>query len=801
MATNKQQQKRISDFFSGNNTVKKSKNSGNSSQTKDVNNNVDETATEPSPTDTDTNSVQTSAVSRPMSATASSEVCELDVNMDSGSAEVGTHDRMAAREDDKPYQPRMKFPGRRFGGETFERSFQYGWFDKWKWLHYIRESDSVICFICAKATDKGLLRLTNDMNQSSLVKSGGYSNWKKARDKFAQHELSELHSDSVRALESLKLTPINAVISDIAARDQATGRAVLEVFFRSIKLLGREGLPLRGHAHRDGVLWQLMLERTHALPKEREWMLRRDNWMSDTIQNEILGMFAHAIQREIMSQTSHCSFFGLTADGTTDISASEQFSCCLQFVDSDLKAQNVFLGFYNASDSSAETLFSCIKDIFIRLNIPLERLAGYCFDGASNMSGRINGVQAKLKAECPMSLYVHCSNHALDLVLQEVAREVRLIADTLNFVQGVSVVISESAKRKQLFRSLFGSEDVVCNLLGLCPTRWCIRSTAISRVISAYATLLETLKTLERDKSVRAEIRSKISGLCTQAKQARTYFGLVCSQALFEPSEAVARSLQSETSTARTALECVTVLQQHMQRLRGDDSFKELMDKVNTAARCNTLKMPNPSRLSKTPARIRNTSEPEALVCKSGEAQWRRQFFEAVDLIQSELKRRFDQSGIKVAAQRETTLIEAANQNLSGLNEEMQLPEKFDRSRLQMQLTLLGDLTKERRFTAVKEFAELISSLHPQTRELFKEVEAFVELCLCLPVSAAPSERSFSALRRLKTWTRSTTSQKRLTHLALMHIHSDILDRLDIPSLVRSFIRNTAERKAMFGAL
>lgn len=156
---------------------------------------------------------------------------------------------------------------------------------------------------------------------------------------------------------------------------------------------------------------------------------------------------------------------------------------------------------------------------------------------------------------------------------------------------------------------------------------------------------------------------------------------------------------------------------------------------------------------------------------------------------------------MKVAAHRETTLIEAANQNLSGLNEEMQLPEKFNRSRLHMQLTLLGDLTKERRFVAVKEVAEFISSLHPQTRALFKEVEALVELCLCLPVSAAPSERSFSALRRLKTWTRSTTNQKRLTHLALMHIHSDILDRLDIPSLVQSFIGNTPERKATFGAL
>lgn len=79
--------------------------------------------------------------------------------------------------------------------------------------------------------------------------------------------------------------------------------------------------------------------------------------MLDTIQNEIIEMFDHAIQREIISETLHCSFFGLTADGTTDISACEQFSCCLQFVDTDLKAQNVFLGFYSAPDSSAETVF------------------------------------------------------------------------------------------------------------------------------------------------------------------------------------------------------------------------------------------------------------------------------------------------------------------------------------------------------------------------------------------------------------------------------------------------------------
>lgn len=114
-----------------------------------------------------------------------------------------------------------------------------------------------------------------------------------------------------------------------------------------------------------------------ALTTKSQRLLRRDNCMSDTIQNEIIEMFSRAIQRE-SSLRLPLFLFGVTADGTTDISACQQFSCCLQFVDTDLKAQNMFLGFYSAPDSSAETLFSCIKHIFLRLNFPLERLHGYC---------------------------------------------------------------------------------------------------------------------------------------------------------------------------------------------------------------------------------------------------------------------------------------------------------------------------------------------------------------------------------------------------------------------------------------
>ena len=43
-----------------------------------------------------------------------------------------------------------------------------------------------------------------------------------------------------------------------------------------------------------------------------------------------------------------------------------------------------------------------------------------------------------------------------------------------------------------------------------------------------------------------------------------------------------------------------------------------------------------------------------------------------------------------------------------------------------------------------------------------------------MPVSVASAERSFSSLRRLKTWMRSSMGEDRLTGLALLNVHKDI---------------------------
>lgn len=76
-----------------------------------------------------------------------------------------------------------------------------------------------------------------------------------------------------------------------------------------------------------------------------------------------------------------------------------------------------------------------IKDILLRPDLPTEKFQGFVFDCVADMSDRHSGVRVRLKEVCTDALYVPCSNHCLNLSLQEVGRTVRLVADTFAFVR------------------------------------------------------------------------------------------------------------------------------------------------------------------------------------------------------------------------------------------------------------------------------------------------------------------------------------------------------------------------------
>ena len=74
--------------------------------------------------------------------------------------------------------------------------------------------------------------------------------------------------------------------------------------------------------------------------------------------------------------------------------------CALQFI--GLTQVNIIhetaLGLIQLPDTKAMTLFGIIKDVLLRCSLPITHCSiGQAYDGASNMTGVRNGVQALMK--------------------------------------------------------------------------------------------------------------------------------------------------------------------------------------------------------------------------------------------------------------------------------------------------------------------------------------------------------------------------------------------------------------------
>lgn len=57
---------------------------------------------------------------------------------------------------------------------------------------------------------------------------------------------------------------------------------------------------------------------------------------------------------------------------------------------------------------------------------------------------------------------------------------------------------------------------------------------------------------------------------------------------------------------------------------------------------------------------------------------------------------------------------------------------------------------------------------------IYPRIYVLLQILATLPVTNASAERSFSSLRRLETWCRTTMLENRLVGLALLHIHYDV---------------------------
>ena len=184
------------------------------------------------------------------------------------------------------------------------------------------------------------------------------------------------------------------------------------------------------------------------------------------------------------------------------------------------------------------------------------------------------------------------------------------------------------------------------------------------------------------------------------------------------------------------------------------------------------------------------------------------QYFEVLDLVYQELLRRFDQKSFSLLRDIEQLRLRAANGNHFVIKETISdiYAGDLDLERLELQLKMLPDLVKclnaavpTKQVTKLETLCNVMVE-NPNNRKLCSEIDKLLRLHLNVPATSATAERTFSVLRRLKSYLRTTMTQERLNNVILLKIYQSELDDLDIHGIAEKFATCNESRRAFFGS-
>ena len=100
-----------------------------------------------------------------------------------------------------------------------------------------------------------------------------------------------------------------------------------------------------------------------------------------------------------------------------------------------------------------------------KLQLELQNIVGECFDGLSNMSGVLKGLNARMKECSPVAIYTHCYGHLLNLALQDTLTTVEPLRNTLGTIQSLYNFLEASPKRHALFGDIETEEGKLVKTL------------------------------------------------------------------------------------------------------------------------------------------------------------------------------------------------------------------------------------------------------------------------------------------------------------------------------------------------
>ncbi|CAB4033056.1 zinc finger MYM-type 1-like [Paramuricea clavata] len=338
-----------------------------------------------------------------------------------------------------------------------------------------------------------------------------------------------------------------------AHQDQVvSNRQYLKVIIQSLMYTAQQNVAIRGHEENRNDIWEvsdinrgnfleLLCIRCNDLPwlrsKLQSQLQLHAQWTSPVIQNELLEIVANVMLERIAAEARSSDYYGIVDNETADISRTEQVSLFLRY-DFDGETKETFTGFYSTKSMEREVLYELVKTAISKLELRLEDIVAECFDGAANMSGARKGLAARMKECSPLSIYIHCHGHRLDLALQNTMTTIEPLQKALAVIQSLHNFLEGSRKRHAIFKDIkveVEDEDVTLTIKSQSATRWSCRWAAVKAVVNQLPKIIEALLSLSKDRDPKTynDSNSLLNSIC----DFRFVFGLNVLKELIEDTD------------------------------------------------------------------------------------------------------------------------------------------------------------------------------------------------------------------------------------------------------------------------
>lgn len=524
-------------------------------------------------------------------------------------------------------------------------------------------------------------------------------------------------------------------------------------------------------------------------------------YLSSTIQNELIQLLAQKVESEILKDIQSAEFFSVIMDTTQDISRKDQLSQVFRYVTiskdtsgrpNNIKINESFLGFKEVHDQTASGLEKVILDGIEEKGLSLSKCRGQGYDGAATMSGVYSGVKTRIEKKQKTAKYVHCAAHNLNLVLNDAMSRVPENTFFYGIVEKLYLFFSESIKRWELLSSSSLS------LKRLCPTRWSSRIDSLKALRYSYVEVMKALSKIIL-LSKKPDARTEAAGLRKQLESFSFVFQVVLHTKILESVNLISNLLQTkdfDLFEASNLLESATIKLSEVRNNFANIKLSAIALASEWGIECQFEN----KRIRKVKKHFDELTQDERLT--DPEKQFEVTVFNStLDIVVNQIKGRFE--SIKLINSMFTVLTpkflltatdEEVTEKSSILVKEYE-DDLSDNLTFQINSFRIALKSEIENKSSIRQLAELLFLEHYTLASSLPDLcTAFLSF-LTLPVTVSSAERSFSKLKLIKNYLRTSMTQQRLSALSVLSIECEKAKGLDLHELIKLFASQKARRE------